>query len=156
MDDTIDISGFTPIVQDGYTYWLSKRIDGRLPSWRHINPAEMKKLLPSISVIQVSHDPLDFVEKITGDKILRNSYANSMGRNWLEFEGRGPGSRIWETHAEAVRTGQANFQSIPYVGPHREFMRVETVICPLSDDNKTVDRILSFVEFCAAVNTENG
>lgn len=152
MDDTVDISGFTPIVREGYTYWLSKREEGRMPSWRQVDPAEIKKLLPSISVIKVSHDPLDFVEKITGDKVLRNSNGNSMGKNWLNFEGRGPGSRIWEAHAEAVRTGQANFQTIPYVGPHREFMKVETVICPLSDDNKTVDRILSFVEFCATTN----
>ncbi|MBL4667628.1 MAG: PAS domain-containing protein [Sneathiella sp.] len=135
------------LIQDGYSYWQSKRIDQNLPSWSDINPAEIKSLLPNIVVLHVDHDPLNFIEKITGDVILSRSVKNTMGISWRDYEGRGPGSKIWQVMEEVVDSKQPSFHHIPYVGLHKEFMEIETVACPISDDGKTVCRIMCFVEY---------
>lgn len=155
MNKIENLSAYTPLIQQGYSYWLSKCHGRELPKWRDIDPAEIKSLLPSIVIIHVLRDPLDFVERITGDNILEHSSTNSMGKNWRDYEGRGPGSNIWKAFLHVVETQKANFQIIPYVGPHREFMKVESVICPISDDGININKIMAFVEFCAPSEGEN-
>ncbi len=125
-----------------------------MPKWQDINPAEIKDLLPSIVIVHVLRDPLDFVERITGEIILEHSTLNSMGRNWRNYEGRGPGSTIWRAFSEVVETAKPSFHVIPYVGPHREFLKVESVICPISDDGINVNKLMSFVDFCAPSKDE--
>jgi len=142
-----DLETSSRLIQDGYHYWRSKCSDQCMPSWSDINPAEIKSLLPNIVVLHIEHDPLDFIEKITGEMILSRSVENSMGKNWRDYEGRGPGSKIWNVFEEVVNEKQASFHSIPYVGLHKEFMKIETVTCPISEDGKTVSRIICFVEY---------
>jgi PAS domain len=138
------------IIQQGFGYWQSKMSNDDIPKWGDINPAEIKSLLPNIVVIQVEHNPLDFTEKITGDAILSRSRINSMGINWRAYEGRGPESKIWQVMEQVVREKSPSFHTIPYVGLHREFMTVETVALPLSDDGEVVTRIITFVNYIAA------
>jgi len=135
------------LIQQGYDYWLKKCNGRKLPSWADIDPAEIKHLLPNIVVIHVSYDPLDFVERITGDVILSHSTSNSMGRNWRDFEGRGPDSVIWKVMQEVVDSGDASFQTIPYVGPQKYFKGINTVICPVLGEDGKITRLMSFVEY---------
>lgn len=135
------------IIRSGYEYWKSKCDGNKLPTWSDINPADIKPLLPNIVVIHVLQDPLDFLEKITGEMVLARSVLNSMGKNWRDYEGRGPESVIWGVFEDVVNSKQPSFQTIPYVGKHKEFMEIETVICPLSSDGETIDRIISFVDY---------
>jgi len=141
------IENSSSLVQKGFAYWQSKCHDDVIPQWSAINPTEIKPLLPNLVVLHVLYDPLDFVERITGDAILSRSHNNTMGQNWREYEGRGPGSSIWAVMEEVVRHKQPSFHSIPYVGPHQEFMKVDTVACPLLDDKGELTRILTFVDY---------
>lgn len=118
-----------------------------MPRWQDIDPSQIKSLLPNIVVIHVSRDPLDFVERITGDVVLSHSSMNSMGKNWRDYNGRGPDSTIWKSIEEVVINRKASFQTIPYVGPQKYFKGIETVICPISEDGVTVDRTIAFVEY---------
>jgi len=135
------------LVKKGFAYWQSKCPEGDIPKWSAINPTEIKSLLPNLVVLHVQHDPLDFVERITGDAILSRSHANSMGHSWRDYEGRGPGSDIWNVMEEVVTQRQPSFHSIPYVGPHQEFMKVDTVACPILNEEGKLTRILTFVDF---------
>lgn len=141
------LASCSDLIHEGYSYWKSKNTNQVLPTWAHINPAEIKSLLPNIVVLHVQHDPLDFVEKITGDMILSRSTENTMGIKWSTYNGRGPESKIWQVMEEVVVTKQPSFHSIPYVGIHKEFMEIETVTCPISEDGETVSRIICFVEY---------
>lgn len=154
MNKFENLSEQTTLIQQGFAYWLSKCDNDPMPKWQDIKPDEIKRLLPSIVVIHVLSDPLDFIERITGEKILEHSTLNSMGKNWRDYEGRGPGSNIWKAFSNVVETGEPSFQSIPYVGPHREFMKVQSVICPISDDGIIVNKIITFVDFCAPTNDD--
>lgn len=147
MTSSCEIKLETDITRSGYEYWLSKVRDGRMPRRADIDPAEMKRLLPNVVLIDVSQDPLDFVERIAGDTILHHSRHNSMGIPWSDFPGRGPDSHIWQ-HFELVATEKrAVSATVPYVGPHADYLTVELISCPLSEDGETVNKILSFVAY---------
>ncbi len=135
------------LIQQGYEYWLNQCDGQKIPSWSDINPAAIKHLLPNVVVIHVSYDPLDFVERITGDVILSHSSENSMQRNWRDYEGRGPDSVIWKVMQNVVETGEPSFQTIPYVGPQKYFKGINTVICPILGEDNKITRLLSFVDY---------
>lgn len=135
------------LIQRGYGYWKNKAGARPAPAWSDINPAEIRDLLPNVVVIHVQREPLDFVERITGQRILDNGRRNSMGVPWREFPGRGPNSRIWQVMADVVEQRQPNFQKIPYVGRLRDFLYLQTIVCPISDDGETVNKLLGFVDY---------
>lgn len=134
-------------IKRGYEYWKRKADDRPVPAWSDISPFEIKDLLPYVVVTQVFSNPLDFVERVTGEEVLIHSHRNSMGVLWSEYEGRGPDSLIWKSFAEVVERRQASFQSVPYVGPQKDFLTVEVITCPISDDGETVNKIISFVDY---------
>ncbi|MFT6558684.1 MAG: hypothetical protein ACJAYR_002561 [Sneathiella sp.] len=151
---TSSSSQISEIVSQGYNYWMSCKGDREMPRWSDIDPAKFKPLLPSAIVTHVLRDPLDFVEMITGENILERSNSNSMRRNWRNFPGREPGSKIWEAFENIVITKTSNFSEIPYVGPHKEFLKVHTVSCPISNDGETVNKILSFVDYVSQTDED--
>ena len=147
MTSSCEIKLETDITRSGYEYWLSKVRDGRMPRRADIDPAEIKELLPNVVLIDVSHDPLDFVERIAGDTILHHSRQNSMGIRWSEYSGRGPESHIWQHFEKVVVEKCAVAATVPYVGPHSDYLTVELISCPLSEDGDRVSKILSFVAY---------
>ncbi|GEM_PF-5025207 len=144
----------TTVIREGLTYWEICKNGNPLPSWSDINPAEIKHLLPSLVVSHVLYEPLDFVEKITGERILERSNANSMGRNWRNFPGRGPGSKIWSVFENVVRNRQPSYNVVPYAGPQNEFLKVIAVTCPISTDGDKIERLISFVDYISQSDQE--
>ncbi len=118
-----------------------------MPSWADISPADIKGLLPNVVITHVHYNPLDFMERVTGGEILKHSQRNSMGVLWSEYEGRGPDSAIWQSFQNVVESKEASFESVPYIGPHKDFLNVEVVTCPISDDGEIVNKLISFVDY---------
>jgi hypothetical protein len=117
---TIEIpEDISDVVLAGYHYWRSKAGARFAPTWKEIDPADIVELLPNVVVIHVLHNPLDFIERITGQYIVDNSYRNGMHIKYRDFSGRGPESAIWKALESVVNQGEPNFQEIPYVGPNR-------------------------------------
>jgi len=142
-----DFENASALIQRGYGYWKTKAGTRPAPTWRDIKPAEIKDLLPDLVVIHVLQNPLDFVERITGERIIEKNHGNSMGIYWRQIPGRGPGSRIWASLEDVVSYQKPSFQTIPYIGPHKDFLRVQTITCPISDDVKTVNKMLGFIDY---------
>ena len=49
-----------------FAYWASLRAAGRLPARRDIDPARFKRHLPTVSLIDVAREPLDFHMRLAG------------------------------------------------------------------------------------------
>jgi len=49
-----------------FAYWARLRRSGRLPGRGDIHPSEFKRLLPTVSLIDVTRDPLDFRLRLAG------------------------------------------------------------------------------------------
>jgi hypothetical protein len=49
-----------------FAYWAARRQGARLPARRDIDPAGFKRLLPTVSLIDVLQDPVDFRLRLAG------------------------------------------------------------------------------------------
>jgi hypothetical protein len=141
------IAGATDIIKDGYDYWRRAAGDQTMPRWCDINPADIAALLPNIVVTHVLENPRDFVERIAGEEVLSHNHRNSMNVRWSQYPGRGPGSDIWQQFSNIVAEHQVSLENVAYVGPHKDFLEVQVLRCPISDDGKTVNKIISFVSY---------
>ena len=59
--------------QQLYDYWCTKHNQHLLPTRQQINPAEISKLLPNLSLIDIEPDPLKFRYRLAGTR-LREIY----------------------------------------------------------------------------------
>ena len=134
------------IVKRGYAYWRGL-CAGRLPSRAMIDPAAIPALLPHVVIHGVKREPLDFVYRLIGTEVRRHMAEDRTGQWMSSIPGQKPPSQIWNNLASIVATGRPILNQTPYTGPHRDFMRMESVQLPLSADGTQVDMILVFVDF---------
>lgn len=141
------LAGRAALIQRGAAYWLEKA-DGRaMPKRADIDPADIAPLLSNAVLIEVFPEPLDFVERITGETILYHNARNTTGVRWSRMAERCQGSAIWDFFQSVVKDRAPRLGTLPYVGPHRDFLEIEVLALPLADDAGAVCRILTFVAY---------
>src|SRR6185503_5321526 len=143
----LDLSAVrSDIVKRGYAYWRS-RCGPRLPGRAMIDPVDIPSLLPHVVIHGVRRVPLDFVYRLIGTEVRRHMAEDRTGQWMSAIPGQQPPSRIWDNLTHIAATGQPVLNNTPYVGPHRDFVRMESVQLPLAADGVNADMILVFVDF---------
>lgn len=118
-----------------------------MPRWADIEPSEIPLLLPNVVVVHVRVDPLDFIDRIIGQTVRDHAARKTVNTLWSEIPGRGPESTIWNVFQTVVESQSPQFRSLQNVGRTKEFVSIESVLCPISDDGKIVNKVLGFIEF---------
>lgn len=118
-----------------------------MPQRRDIDPIDLRRALPHVVMMDVLRDPLDFVERITGEIIQHHNTCNYQGVHWRTLPERNEDSQIFKFFQEIVETRQPKFAKIPYVGPHSHIHSVEVFAGPLSNEVGEVYKIIAFVEY---------
>src|SRR3546814_15466946 len=73
-----------------FAYWASLRGGGRLPGRRDLDPAAMKRLLPTVSLIDVARrDPPDFRIRLAGTALYSVYGREITGRTLGEIYSTG-------------------------------------------------------------------
>jgi hypothetical protein len=128
-------------------HWLSLRRGEVLPASGDIDPAAIKSALPHVMITGISHDPFRVLYRLVGTEIVRwarfdftNRYADELifqddGRDWTDYyravvEARQPAFGV---------TDWAEADGPPYWA--------EFLICPLSDDGKTINRCIAIEDY---------
>jgi hypothetical protein len=128
-------------------HWLSLRTGEALPASRDIDPAAIKSALPHVMITGISYDPFRVLYRLVGTEIVRwarfdftNRYADELifqddGRDWTDYyravvEARQPAFGV---------TDWAEADGPPYWA--------EFLICPLSDDGKTINRCIAVEDY---------
>ena len=127
-------------------YWTGLRQGRQMPSRADIDPIDMPRhLLPSILLIQVSHDPLRFYYRLMGTAI-----AELLGEDWtgkysdeIQLAHENVRLQYVETVEKAAPTFYMNqYKKFdPSVGYER-LLNYERVLLPLSDDDAVVHHLL--------------
>jgi hypothetical protein len=139
------------IVRAGHAYWLAAKGDRVLPMRRDFDPPiEIPRLVPSMIMIEVLHEPLDFVYRLIGTKVRTHLMHDLTGVRMSDVEFQRPPSVIWSHHAWVIEHAAPRFMRPPYVGPHRDFMFIESVILPCGCGSR-VDKLMIFVDFVRAL-----
>lgn len=130
-----------------FAYWASLRDGARLPGRRHLDPAPIKRLLPTVSLIDVATDPqgvapLEFRMRLAGTG-LYGVYGREITGKRL--------SDIYNTAAAdywRVELGKVVAERRPAVGVHNlawrgaSHLSILWLRLPLASDGKAVDMIL--------------
>jgi hypothetical protein len=108
---------------------------------RHARPAAARVLH------DIKRDPPDFLYRLIGTEVRRHMSEDRTGQWMSTIPGQKPPSQIWNNLLNIVAAGRPILNHTPYVGPHRDFVRMESVQLPLAADGVNVNMILVFVDF---------
>ncbi|MBL8704314.1 MAG: PAS domain-containing protein [Rhodospirillales bacterium] len=137
----------SPSVEAGFDYWTNLLTGRRFPSRREIDPTVIPRQLLKISLIDVSHDPLDFRIRLVGQHV-RDRMGAMAGRRVAETIAPDQGlQNVLNRYTRCVqeaRPVRSLFRFRSLIPPHDEIW-VEAVSCPLSGEvPDRVDHIVSF------------
>jgi hypothetical protein len=127
-----------------FGYWASLRSPGRLPGRCDIDPARFKRHLPTVSLIDVIPEPLDFRVRLAGTALYGVYGREITGRSVGEVYS-GSAADYWRTElAQVVKERR------PSVGAHNlawrgaSHLSILWLRLPLATNGRDVDMILGF------------
>jgi hypothetical protein len=133
-------------LREAYAYWDGLRGGRAMPSRGDIDPIDMRGFLAFVMLIDVL-DPLDFRYRLIGTEARNILHRNYTGLRFSELPGKGPGSIVWATCEQVVRSRAPFSRTPPYVGPEAHLQRCENLLLPLSGDGVNVTTILKVISF---------
>jgi hypothetical protein len=127
-----------------YAYWASLKQGARLPARQDIHPREFKRLLPTVSLIDVRTEPLDFRQRLAGTGLYSVYGREITGRSLNEVYNTAA-AEYWR--AELTKVVE---QRRPMVGVHSLSWRgaahqsILWLRLPLATNGRDVDMILGY------------
>jgi hypothetical protein len=130
--------------EEVFAYWASLRAGGRLPGRRDIDPGRFKRHLPTVCLIDVARDPVDFRVRLAGTALYGVYGGEITGRRLSEVYAP-PALDYWRGELAQVVGEQR-----PAVGAHNlawrgaSHLSILWLRLPLASDGRNVDMILGF------------
>lgn len=152
LRDMLAVKQATPVLLTGFDYWAAKRGERLMPARADIDPLEIVSILPHVVLIDVLRDarpgwPLDFRYRVMGTTVDAHMSRRFTGVKMSDVPHQQPDSQLFRNFAHVVKTREPQFNRVPYVGPHKDFLSVVDLVMPLSTDGETVDMLMSIVDF---------
>jgi len=136
------------IVIGGFRYWEGKKPANGIPARGDFDPLlEIPGLVRFMMLKDVQRDPLDFRYRLVGTGLRTHLTTDWTGKLMSEVEYQRAPSTIWDYHQQVAETAEPLFIRPNYVGPHKDYLMIESAMLPLGDDHRTVDMIMIFIEF---------
>ena len=139
-------------VQTMYQYWRSKRVGDRMPPRSAIDPAEIRRFLPQLTIVEVVPDERRYVYRLVGTMEVEIRGRDPTGKSVIEgFFGPSleDALRCYDT---VVATCSPLYDDEVFVTPDGRYQDDETLFLPLSDDGENVNRILVFGTYSRGPN----
>jgi len=127
-----------------YAYWAGLRHGPRLPGRQDIRPEDFKRLLPTVSLIDVTRDPLDFKLRLAGTE-LYGVYGREITGRTLEEVYNSAAADYWRTELTKIvedRRPAVGVHSLSWRGASH--MSILWLRLPLASNGVDVDMILGY------------
>lgn len=127
-----------------FAYWASRRRGAALPARRDLHPGDIKRLLPTLSLIDVVREPLDFRIRLAGTGLYDVYGREITGRGLAEVY-NAAAADYWR-----VELGKVVADARPAVGVHSLAWRGASHLSllwlrlPLASEGGDVDMILGY------------
>ena len=138
-----------------YSYWAGLRRGPRLPGRGDIRPTDMKRLLPTVSLIDVRREPLDFHIRLAGTG-LYGVYGREITGRSLSDVYNASAADYWREELTAVveeRRPGVGVHSLAWRGAGH--LSILWLRLPLASKGRDVDMILGY-DTVLGVQSENG
>ena len=127
-----------------FAYWASRRQAGRLPCRANIHPAHFKRLLPTISLIDVAEHPRSYRVRLAGTG-LYNVYGREITGRTIEEVCNAAAADYWRAELDRVvaeRRPAVGVHNLAWRGaPHLSILWLRL---PLASNGTDVDMILGY------------
>ena len=138
----------SPLVKAGIAYWTARKDAERVPARADFDPLiEVPTLVRNMMLKDVQREPLDFRYRLIGSVVRHHLHRDVTGQWMTAIPGQGPGNPLWAYHERVFESRAPVFLRPAYLGPHREFVYIESVILPLASDHENVDMLMIFADF---------
>jgi hypothetical protein len=127
-----------------FAYWASRRAGAKLPGRRDLDPGAVKRLLPTISLIDVQAEPLEFRMRLAGTGLWDVYGREITGRRLVEIYNNAAAD-YWRRELTAVVRERK-----PAVGVHNlawrgaSHLSILWLRLPLASNGTDVDMILGY------------
>jgi hypothetical protein len=135
------------ILHQAYSLWSEQPWRNIAPDANGLNRESLGPLLQHSVLLDVEHDPLDFVVDHFGANIRTFTRRDETGSRFSTDPAKGPQSMFWRTCAQVVESHQPLDVEIPYEGNLWDFYKLRQLILPLTTDGRKVDRLLFATHF---------
>lgn len=135
------------IIDEARAYWERIRGARSMPARADIDPAEIKRILPHILLLDVAREPLDFYYRLVGTEIDRHSAEKHTGKWISEIPDRAPPSTVWDNLRQVVETRLPSERTVRYVGPLKDFVTTRQIVLPLSNDDREVNMLMVVIAY---------
>jgi hypothetical protein len=128
------------VLAELYDYWDGLRRDREMPSRRDVDPFELKRWLGNLSLLSVIDGGADFYFRVHGSNLRELVDADLTGSFLRALPHEGVGAWLAE-YGEVVRRRAPVFNCRrPAVV--KNFITIEKLLLPLSENGRDVDHIL--------------
>jgi hypothetical protein len=127
-----------------HAYWLTKCRGRAMPGRVDIDPAEIKRFLPFIMLVDVTADARRFVYRLVGTQEVNERGSDPTGKSVGEAFFGGSLEETLGCYDYVVRNRAPFCYRDPYLAPDGEILTDDIVYLPLSEDGGTVNMILVF------------
>ena len=130
--------------QQIYRYWRSKCVGDRLPKRSDIDPSEIPRLLPQLTIVEVVADERRYIYRLIGTREAEVRGNDPTGKSIAESFFGPSLDNVLGCYDKVVATREPLYDDDEYVTPDGRFSDDETLFLPLAEDGQTVNRILVF------------
>ena len=127
-----------------FSYWASRRQEGRLPGRACIHPDHFKRHLPTVSLIDVRRDPRDYRLRLAGTG-LYSVYGREITGQTLEDVYNSTAAEYWRGELDKVVDSRRPAVGVHNLGwrgaPHLSILWLRL---PLASNGADVDMILGY------------
>jgi hypothetical protein len=135
------------LVREFAAYWQRQRGDRLAPHPRDIDPADIRRMLPYISIADVIAEPFDLRFRLVGTGVVEAAGYDFTGQYFHEMPVTTGMDKWWAYYARMVRERR------PLYGRYRGDLDSDVVryvdhgAFPLSSDGATVDRVIEIEDW---------
>ena len=136
----------SPILRRFFEYYLEKRGDREFPARRDLDPVDFPYALGDITLVDVEYKPLRFRFRLDGSRHVQRFGFDLTGHSLDDFPYPEMRQAIFESYRDVVEAREPRRYYRDLETGDRWF-RYETLLLPLSDDNRTINMLISAISF---------
>ncbi len=142
--------GAPPDLLEMYAYWQRKRGARPMPARGDLEPAEIKRLLPGMLLVDVLRAPdgtVDFVYRLVGTREVEMRGQDPTGKHVAHAFYGASAAAVIACYSRVVEARLPFLDDDCYHLPGQEWSPFATIYLPLSKDGAEVNMVLVYTSF---------
>lgn len=127
-----------------HALWQQKCRGREMPARADFDPAEMRRFLPGITLIDVVADARRFVYRLLGTREVAMRNNDPTGKGVAEGYYASSMEAALASYEDVMTRRAPRFEQRRFLTPDNRIGHEQTVILPLSDDSETINKMIAY------------